>query len=182
MGRSARRPRSRLPDLASLPVRGASVRGPQEGAGVSCRATAVAPRPSGGERGSAPRLLAQSMATPVQLESDTGRLVLLCVALGAERAAALLEGLAPTVRPRARACLRRVVRAPRSERHALLTIAFAAPVPRRFALQRALDLPGEFGTAVRAAVDSPAAENSTFAGLSTALRAWVARRVRELRG
>jgi hypothetical protein len=122
------------------------------------------------------------MAAPVQLESDTGRLVLLCVALGAERAAALLEGLAPAIRPRARACLRRVIRAPRSERHAFLTMAFAAPVPRGLALQRALDLPGEFGAAVRAALDSPPSGRSTFAEPSPPLRAWVARRTRELLG
>jgi len=122
------------------------------------------------------------MATPVQLESDTGRLVLLCVALGAERAAALLEGLAPAIRPRARACLRRVIRAPRSERHAFLTMAFAAPGSRRLALQRALDLPGEFGAAVRAALDSSPAGRSTVAEPSPPLRAWVGRRTRELLG
>ena len=133
----------------------------------------------------APRSLVQSSAgntTPVQLESDIGRLVLLCVALGVERAPALLEGLAPAVRSRARACLRRVVRAPRSERHALLTMAFAAPVPRRVALQRAADLPGTFGQAVRVSLDSAGSGPSALAELSPRLRAWIARRARELLG
>jgi hypothetical protein len=61
-------------------------------------------------------------------------------------------------------------------------MAFAAPVPRRLALQRAFDLPGAFGTAVRAALDSSPSERSTLSELSPPLRAWVARRIRELLG
>jgi hypothetical protein len=140
---------------------------------------------SGCEAERAPRPLVPSSAsltTPVQLESDTGRLVLLCVALGVERAPALLEGLAPAVRPRARACLRRVVRAPRSERHALLAMAFAAPVTRRVALQRAADLPGMLGQAVRVSLDSAPSDPSALAELPPLLRAWIARRARELLG
>ncbi len=179
---SAERPRPSSPEPARPPPVRPVAQGPQpRPPGPPC-AMDVAPSRSGPESDSAPRSLAQSMAAPVQLESDTGRLVLLCVALGAERAPALLEGLAPAVRPRARACLRKVVRAPRSERHALLTMAFAAPVPRRLALRRALDLPGEFGAAVRAALDSAPSGRSTLAEPSPPLRAWVARRTRELLG
>jgi hypothetical protein len=183
MSRSGERPRPSSPEPAQRPAGAApSMRVLPEGAHVSGPALSAAPSRSGGKRESAQDSPVSSLATPVQLESDTGRLVLLCVALGAERAAGLLEGLAPTVRARARACLRRVVRAPRSERHALLTMAFAAPVPRRLALQGALDLPGEFGAAVRAALDSSPAGRSTVAELSPPLRAWVGRRTRELLG
>jgi hypothetical protein len=121
-------------------------------------------------------------ASAADFESDTGRLVLVCVALGAGRAPQLLDGLAPAVRARARACLRRLVRSTRAERHARLALAFASPVPRQLARQRAADLPGALGRAVREALDSPGSEASSLGNHPAPLRAFAARRLRELLG
>jgi len=101
-------------------------------------------------------------------EIDLESLVRVVVALGGERAPALLAGLADPLRDRALRLLRSVERGGRAERHALLALAFAGARPEARALAA---VPGRLGACVRSELDLPVPEH---------LHRWARRLAREL--
>jgi len=121
-------------------------------------------RPAGG-----PRSVSPSGPVPgLELEA----LVHLVLALGGERAGALLSGLADPLRRRALALRRSAERRSRAERHAILAVAFAS---REAGSGAARDIPGALGDRVRAVLAR--ADVPPGAG---ALERWARRLAREL--
>ncbi len=97
-------------------------------------------------------------------------LVLTVLALDAARADGLLEGLAGTLRPAARAMLARVGCLGRAERHAALLDAFAPGPATRLGAD---DLPGALGQALRRRL-APGDPGSGTA-VSSAMERWARR-------
>ena len=116
-----------------------------------------------------PRSVSQVVPVPV-LELEA--LVHLVLALGGERAGALLSGLADPLRQRALALRRSAERRSRAERHAVLAVAFAS---RAVGPGAARDVPGALGDRVRAVLAR--ADVPPGAG---ALERWARRLAREL--